>query len=205
MQMPILTVAICSWLGQLPLILPVHTKTRLLECLSKALQNSQLKTSHAVLRTLQTAMLHPCLSVQPWGCRDVGEEQHRCRVSIPRWVKWGDPVLLGHLEDPHHKHLQEGGRQITTSQEHTLQSQPHCSCPPPSSALRGETQRQHLPEKFLVASMVVRMAPCNTQKAERRGVRRATGSPCSQLCVSPVPHTLCWKEAGPQADPTSYP
>lgn len=98
--------------------------------------------------------------------------------------------------------------------KHHLSRAPSCSFSPtegvvkpsfPSSAQRRGTRRQHLPEKFLVASMVVRMAPCNTQKAERKGVCRATGSPCSQLCVSPVPHTLCWKEAGPQADPTSYP
>lgn len=74
----------------------------------------------AVLRSLQAAVLCPCpcLSVQPWECKDVGGEQHRCTVSTPRWVRLGYPVLLGHLEDPHHKHLQEGGHQSITSPEH---------------------------------------------------------------------------------------
>lgn len=193
-------------LGQLPPAPPAHPKTRLLGCLSKALQNSHCCVEKpAGCRALSLPLpLSAALGMQ--GC---GRGAASLQGQHPKVGEVGVPCAAG----------APGGSTSQTSPggkapKHHLSRAPSCSFSPaegvvkpssPSSAQRRGTRRQHLPEKFLVASMVVRMAPCNTQKSERKGVCRATGSPCSQLCASPVPHTLCWKEAGPQADPTSYP
>ena len=81
-------------------------------------------------------------------------------------------------------------------------------CPGHPARRGDEPRRQHLPEKFLVASMVVRMAPWKTQKAEGKGMlgpgpphsHRSPSPQGGKPCSSPVPWPPRWKETGPRAD-----